>query len=144
MKVVLQRVKEAQIEINGSIHSSINKGLLTLMGLEQHDTMDSIKKTIDKIINYRCFEDENGKMNLSLKDIQGEHLLVSQFTLAADVSKGRRPGFQSAMKPELANTFFAKGVEYSNSVIETQSGVFQANMKVHLINDGPVTFVFES
>lgn len=144
MKLVIQRTKEATVEINGDIFSKTGKGMLILFGVEKNDSEDKIDYLVNKVLNLRFFEDENEKMNLSIKDIEGEIMVVSQFTLAANCSKGLRPSFDNAMKPDIANEYYEKFVSKlreSNLVVKT--GVFGANMKVALINDGPVTFILE-
>lgn len=144
MKLVIQRTKEATVEINGDICAKIGKGMLILFGVEKNDTEDKIDFLANKVLNLRFFEDENEKMNLSIKDIEGEILVVSQFTLAANCNKGLRPSFDNAMKPDIADTYYKKfisKIRESNLVVKT--GVFGADMKVGLINDGPVTFILE-
>ncbi len=144
MKCLIQRVKRASVTIDGKIHSQINKGILALLGVEKGDNRDNAVKLADKIINLRIFEDENGKMNKSLKDIQGEMLIVSQFTLCGDCKKGTRPSFDKAEKPELANCLYEEFVTIvKQSEIQVRTGKFGAMMDVELINDGPVTFMLE-
>lgn len=145
MKAVIQRVSSAQVSVDGSIVSVIDKGLLTLLGIERGDTQESVKKMIMKISELRIFSDDAGKMNLSLKDINGSNLIISQFTLAADCSTGRRPSFTTAEAPSAAKTLYGLAIEESSKLgIKTLGGVFQADMKVSLTNDGPVTFVLEA
>lgn len=144
MKALIQRVKRASVTIEGEIYSEIGKGMLILLGVEKRDTQENAKKLADKLINFRIFDDENGKMNLSLLDVKGEILVVSQFTLAADCKKGTRPSFDSAALPEAANELY----EYFVSLISkyglaVKTGKFQAMMDVSLVNDGPVTFMIE-
>lgn len=144
MKAVIQRVKSAQVTVNGKITGKIDNGLLVLLGVTHEDTKDKADYLVKKILNLRIFTDENDKMNLSVKDINGEILVVSQFTLYADTSSGNRPSFTEAAKPEIANElyeYFKKQCE-SNG-IEVQSGIFGAYMEVELVNDGPVTIVME-
>ncbi|UCE66892.1 MAG: D-tyrosyl-tRNA(Tyr) deacylase [Candidatus Zixiibacteriota bacterium] len=144
MKIVLQRVSEASVEVAGKAVGAIGKGLLLLIGADSDDTRENAKFLTDKCLGLRIFEDEDGKMNLSVKDINGQILAVSQFTLSADVSKGRRPSFSSAMEPEKAEylfNFVVKELEKSNLIVKT--GEFGAKMRVRLLNDGPVTFVLE-
>ena len=142
MKAVIQRVKKASVEIEGKIYSKINRGLLILFCAEKNDVKENIDFIANKILNLRIFEDENHKMNLSVKDITGEILIVSQFTLASDLKKGLRPSFDNAMEPKQAKEFYEDMIlKLKESKLNVQTGVFGADMKVMLINDGPVTFV---
>jgi D-tyrosyl-tRNA(Tyr) deacylase len=142
MKAVLQRVKKASVTVDNQIISLIGPGLLTLLGVEKGDTAAATQELITKILNLRIFEDQNGKMNLSLKDIQGEHLIVSQFTLAADCSKGRRPTFTAAEEPKQAKALYELALKFSTEQgVLTKGGQFQAHMEVELLNDGPVTIL---
>ena len=144
MKCLIQRVKRASVTIDGKIYSQINKGILALLGVEKGDNRDNAVKLADKIINLRIFEDENGKMNKSLKDVQGEMLIVSQFTLCGDCKKGTRPSFDKAENPNLANSLYEEFVTIvKQSKIQVCTGKFGAMMDVELINDGPVTFMLE-
>ena len=145
MKLVIQRVKSASVTIDGKIYSSINNGLLVLYGVEKGDTEDFSKYLCDKILKLRIFEDENEKMNLSVKDVNGEILIVSQFTLAGDTRKGTRPSFDSAMPPQEAKIMYENFVSMvrENCSLDVKTGVFGAMMDVALINDGPVTFILE-
>lgn len=141
MQGLIQRVKEAKVEVGGQVTGQIGSGILLLLGVEKHDEQQTADKLLHKVANYRIFNDENDKMNLSLKDIQGELLVVSQFTLAADTKKGLRPSFSSAATPQQANELY----EYFVSQAKTQglsvaTGQFAADMQVSLCNDGPVTF----
>ena len=144
MKALLQSVKKASVSVNNELISSINQGLLIFLGVEKSDTELNADYLAKKIANLRIFEDQNQKMNLSVQDIKGKILVVSQFTLAGDTSRGNRPGFDNAAKPEIANRLYQY---FSNQVrnygIEVQNGIFQADMQVELINDGPVTFMLE-
>lgn len=145
MKVLIQRVKHASVTINDTLYSSIDKGILTLVGIEKGDTIENLKKSVQKIVKLRIFADENDKMNKSLIDINGEMLIVSQFTLCGNCKKGARPSFDNSAPPLLANELYEKFVEeVSNLGIKTQTGKFGAMMQVELINDGPVTFMIET
>lgn len=145
MKVLIQRVKHASVTINDTLYSSIDKGILTFVGIEKGDTIENLKKSVQKIVKLRIFADENDKMNKSLIDINGEMLIVSQFTLCGNCKKGTRPSFDNSAPPQLANELYEKFVEeVSNLGIKTQTGKFGAMMQVELINDGPVTFMIET
>ena len=144
MKALIQRVKKASVTINGEIYSLIGAGMLIFLGVEKTDTIQNAEKLAQKVLNLRIFEDENEKMNFSIKDVSGEILVVSQFTLCADCRKGTRPGFDNAAAPEIANKLyeeFVKLLKVSDLKIET--GKFRAMMDVSLVNDGPVTFWLE-
>lgn len=144
MKAVIQRVSSAAVQVRGNPVSQIERGILTLLGITQGDTEEQLEKMVRKILELRIFEDDAGKMNRSLIDIQGSHLIVSQFTLAADTSSGRRPSFTTAEKPDRAEFLYEKAISLSQELgVKTQGGVFQADMKVSLTNDGPVTFILE-
>jgi D-tyrosyl-tRNA(Tyr) deacylase len=144
MKAVIQRVREAEVVVEGQSVSKIGPGILTLLGVEKGDDSARLEKLIRKIVELRIFEDEAEKMNLSLQDKRGQHLIVSQFTLAGDCSSGRRPSFIGAERPELAKPLWEKAIAFSRSLgVDTAGGIFQADMKVSLVNDGPVTFVLE-
>ena len=144
MKVLIQRVKEASVTIEGQLHSSIEKGILALVGIEKGDSLEQVEKAARKIANLRIFPDENGKMNHSLIDVEGEMLVVSQFTLCGDCKKGTRPSFDKSAPPEIANNLYEAFVAEINKYgIKTQTGKFAAMMDVALINDGPVTFMIE-
>lgn len=145
MKIVIQRVKESSVSIDGQIKGSIQKGYMTLVGFCESDTKAIVDKMIDKMIGLRIFEDDQGKMNLSLTDVQGAILSISQFTLYADCRKGRRPGFTDAAKPDTAIPLYDYyNQKIQDSVIHVETGVFGADMKVSLINDGPVTILLDS
>jgi len=145
MRVVLQRVKEASVTVENEIVGQIHQGLLLLVGITHTDTRDIVKKVADKIIGLRIFEDENQKMNLSLKDVGGSVLSVSQFTLYADYKRGRRPGFEFAAKPDYAKELYDYFNEYvRNQDVIVETGIFQADMAVRLHNDGPVTIMIDS
>jgi D-tyrosyl-tRNA(Tyr) deacylase len=144
LRIVLQRVSKASVEVSGETVGAIGKGLLLLLGADSGDDEKSAEYLADRCLGLRVFEDEAGKMNLSVLDIGGEILAVSQFTLSADISKGRRPSFTSAMSPEKAEKlfdFFVRKLRQSGLTVNT--GEFGAKMKVDLTNDGPVTFVLE-
>ncbi|MBR3890076.1 D-tyrosyl-tRNA(Tyr) deacylase [bacterium] len=144
MKGLIQRVKHASVKIDGEVFSKINKGFLILLGVEKGDSEANADKLAEKVSKLRIFEDENDKMNLSIQDVSGEILVVSQFTLAGDCKKGTRPSFDKAELPQRANElyeyFVSKLKEYN---IPTKTGKFGAMMDVELINDGPVTFMLE-
>lgn len=145
MRVVLQRVKYASVKVDGKTVGSIDKGLLVLLGVCDDDTDADVVYMADKIRGLRIFEDEDEKMNLSVEDIGGEILVVSQFTLFGDCRKGKRPSFSSAGKPDYANMMYEKFIAYLNEQgFNTQHGVFGADMKVELLNDGPVTLLLDS
>lgn len=145
MRVVMQRVSEAVVAIEGKLHSSIQSGLLILLGVSEDDTDEDLNYTAEKCANLRIFEDAGGKMNLSCLDINGEILVVSQFTLFADTRKGRRPSFIKAAKPEKAIPFYEKFISKMESFgFTVKSGVFGAMMNVKLINAGPVTIIIDS
>lgn len=144
MKFIVQRVKNAQVDIENRTVGKINKGFLVLIGITHTDTKEIADYLIKKLINLRVFEDENGKMNLDLKDVNGELLLVSQFTLYADCSNGNRPSFTQAAKPGFANELYEYIISECNKKIDkVETGVFGADMKVELVNDGPVTIILE-
>lgn len=138
---LIQRVSSASVTVDNQIIGQIDKGLLLLLGVEREDTSESVDKLLHKILNYRIFTDENGKMNLNLQHAGGELLIVSQFTLVADTRKGNRPGFSRGASPELSKKLYTEFVTKADSVIGTvASGEFGADMQVALVNDGPVTF----
>ena len=145
MRSVVQRVNSASVAVDGEIIGKISKGLLVLLGVCDDDTDSDMKWLADKISGLRIFEDENGKMNLSLEDVSGEILVVSQFTLYGDCKKGRRPNFTGAGKPDYAEKMYEDFVKYLKTKIEiVQTGNFGADMKVNLENDGPVTLIVDS
>ncbi len=146
MRVVIQRVKNAFIEIEGRLHSEITKGLLILLGIEEVDSIEDVYWLCKKIANLRIFGDNEGKMNLSIKDIDGEILVVSQFTLHAYTKKGNRPSFVRSAIPEKAIPLYEKFIENLSTELnkKVKSGVFGANMSVSLVNDGPVTIYIDT
>jgi D-tyrosyl-tRNA(Tyr) deacylase len=145
MKVVLQRIKKASVEIGGEVHCRIDQGVCLLVGVEKGDSLDDAQRLANKIVDLRIFPDSEGKMNLSLPDVGGKVLAVSQFTLAGSLSKGRRPSFDKAEEPERAERLFDSFVQkIEERGLEVKRGVFGALMDVCLINDGPVTFILSS
>jgi D-tyrosyl-tRNA(Tyr) deacylase len=145
MRAVLQRVAEARVTVDGETIGDIEGGLLVLLGVEQGDSEQDAAYLAKKTAELRLFEDAEGKMNLSLEETGGQILVVSQFTLAADCRKGRRPGFSGAAAPEIANGLYLQYVELLRQQgLNVATGRFQAMMQVHLINDGPVTFLLDS
>ena len=145
MRAVIQRVRQARVETGGEIAGSIGPGILVLLGISKEDTSAGADYLVDKIINLRIFQDEYGKMNRSLREIGGELLVVSQFTLYGDCSKGRRPSFDRAAPADEARGLYEYFVARARaSGIRTETGRFQAAMSVHLVNDGPVTLICES
>ncbi len=144
MKIVVQRVKNAQVEVEEKTVGKIGKGFLVLLGVTHNDTKEQADYLVKKLCKLRVFTDENDKMNLGLKDIQGELLIVSQFTLYADCSQGNRPSFIEAAKPEQANELYEYFcAECEKNDIRVEKGIFGADMKVSLLNDGPVTIILE-
>jgi D-tyrosyl-tRNA(Tyr) deacylase len=146
MKAVLQRVSEASVSIDGKVQGEISQGLLVLLGIHETDTEEDLHWTVKKILDMRIFSDEEGKMNLSVKDLNGELLIISQFTLYASTKKGNRPSFIQAARPERAIPLYEKFKEECAKGLgkAVQSGSFGADMKVSLINDGPVTITIDS
>ena len=145
MKLVIQRVKEAKVEVEGEIVGKIGTGFLVLLGVSEEDTKENADYLVKKLCQLRVFTDENGKMNLALKDVGGELLIVSQFTLYADTTSGNRPSFIQAAKPEKANElyeYFCQECEQKYD-INVEKGIFGADMQVSLLNDGPVTILIE-
>lgn len=144
MKALIQRVSEASVTVGGESVADIGRGLLILFGVEKNDRQEQAEYLARKAANLRIFEDENGKMNLSVLNIHGDILVVSQFTLAGDTSRGNRPGFDNAAEPAVAEElyeFFSEQLRQAG--LKVQNGIFRADMKVTLINDGPVTFMLE-
>ena len=145
MKALLQRVSQARVDVAGQTIGAIDQGLMVLIGIEPLDTPASADKMLHKLLNYRVFSDADGKMNLSLTDVNGGLLLVSQFTLAADTKSGMRPSFSKAAPPALGAELFEYLVtKAKTSHTRVETGQFGADMQVHLINDGPVTFLLET
>ncbi|MFN4123350.1 MAG: D-aminoacyl-tRNA deacylase [Flavobacteriales bacterium] len=146
MKAVIQRVSDASVSIDGKVHAKISKGLLVLLGVEPEDTLDDIQWLSAKIVNMRIFSDKDGLMNLSLSDVMGEMLIISQFTLFASTKKGNRPSFIGAAKPEFASKMYEIFCRQTSQELSRQvkTGVFGANMQVSLTNDGPVTIIIDS
>ncbi len=144
MKLVVQRVKNAKVEVENKVVGNINKGFLVLLGVTHNDNKEVADYLVRKLCNLRVFEDENEKMNLSIKDVQGELLIVSQFTLYADTTGGNRPSFINSAKPEEANKLYEYFCEQcQKNGIKVETGIFGAHMDVSLLNDGPVTIILE-
>lgn len=145
MRAVVQRVRSAHVDVEQQTTGAIDHGLMILLGVAEGDGPQDVAYLVDKVVNLRIFEDENGKMNLSLLQVGGEVLAVSQFTLLADCRKGRRPGFSNAASPQVANELYELFVSrLKDNKVNVECGVFQADMQVHLINDGPVTLLLDS
>lgn len=145
MRVVVQRVKHASVTIDGNINGKINDGFLVLLGITSTDTKQDVDYLVKKVVGLRVFTDENGKMNLSLKEVNGELLIVSQFTLYGNCKDGNRPSFIAAAKPDVATPLYEYFVsECKKQIPVVQTGIFGADMKVELINDGPVTIIIDS
>ena len=145
MRLVVQRVKEAEVKVDGRSTGKIGKGLLVLLGIHVEDQPETTARYVNKLVNLRIFEDEEGKMNRSVKDIGGEILVVSQFTLYGNCSKGRRPSFIEAAQPDLAIPLYEKFIhEVEKEIGSVKTGEFGASMAVSLINEGPVTIVVEN
>ena len=145
MRLVIQKVSQSSVKIDGKIVGAIEKGYMVLVGITNGDDETLVEKMVDKLVNLRIFEDENEKLNLSLMDIKGEILSISQFTLYANCKKGRRPSFLDAAKPEISKPlyeYFNKALE--NAGVHIETGIFGAMMKVSLINDGPTTIILDS
>jgi D-tyrosyl-tRNA(Tyr) deacylase len=145
MRAVVQRVRSGSVTVDGNMVGSIGKGFVVLLGVNEKDTSEDVAYMTDKVVNLRIFEDEDEKMNLSLQDIKGELLVVSQFTLYGDCRKGRRPNFMSAARPEKAEALYLEFVEKCRELgVKTETGTFQASMLVNIENDGPVTVIVDS
>lgn len=144
MKIVVQRVKKAKVDVDGKTVGNINKGFMVLLGVTHKDTKKEADYLVKKLCNLRVFEDENGKMNLGLKDVKGELLIISQFTLYADCSEGNRPSFINAAKPDIAEPLYEYFcTECEKNGVNVEKGIFGADMEVDFINDGPVTIIIE-
>ena len=144
MKVLIQRVDHASVTVNEEIIGAINRGILLFVGIDKADQAEAIQRMANKVVAYRIFSDSNGKMNLNVADIDGDILVVSQFTLSADTGKGLRPSFSSAAPPELANTLYQQFVDCLKKLhAKVATGSFAANMHVSLLNNGPVTFLLQ-
>ena len=146
MIAAIQRVSEASVKISGDTHGSIQSGLLVLLGIESADTIEDIEWLVGKIIKLRIFADQNGVMNLSLEDVEGDILVISQFTLQASTKKGNRPSYIKAAKPEIAIPIYEEFIAQINSKLgrPAKTGQFGADMQVNLINDGPVTIIIDT
>ena len=144
MKVVVQRCKRAKVSVNNQVVGEINEGVMLLVGFTQNDSLKEIKYLADKVINLRIFDDENGVMNKSLKDVNGSILSISQFTLYADTSRGRRPSYIKALNGKEASNLYDKfNEELKNHNIHVETGIFGSEMEVDFINDGPITIILE-
>ena len=144
MKVVVQRCKRAKVSVNNQVVGAINEGVMLLVGFTQNDSLKEIKYLADKVINLRIFDDENGVMNKSLKDVNGSILSISQFTLYADTSRGRRPSYIKALNGKEASNLYDKfNEELKNNNIHVETGIFGSEMEVDFINDGPITIILE-
>jgi D-tyrosyl-tRNA(Tyr) deacylase len=145
VRAVIQRVKGAQVRVGDKTVGKIGKGLLVLLGVENGDSTEDVEHLASKTLELRIFEDNASKMNLSVQDIRGEIMVVSQFTLLGDCRKGRRPSFTDAAPPQLAKDLYEQFIsQLSHAHLKVEHGEFQAMMEVHLINDGPVTFILDS
>ncbi len=146
MRAIIQRVTQASVQVDGKIQGAINNGLLVLLGIEENDTIADVEWLSKKVVQMRIFSDEQGKMNLSVQDIKGEILVISQFTLFASTKKGNRPSFIRSAKPEIAIPLYERyiGETEKNIGQKIQTGIFGADMKVSLLNDGPVTIYLDS
>lgn len=144
MRAVVQRVKSSSVVVNSEVVGSIAKGFNVLLGIEEGDTEDDMRYMADKILGLRVFEDEDEKMNLSIEDVEGEVLVISQFTLLGDARKGRRPSFIKAAQPDRANELYEAFCGLLSERIRVERGVFGAHMEVNIVNDGPVTLLLDS
>lgn len=145
MRAVIQRVRRASVTIDGEVQGEIGRGMVVLLGIHGNDTLTDLQWLAEKVVNLRIFDDAQGKMNLSLTDIDGAMLIISQFTLYGDCRKGRRPGFSSAAPPEIAEPLYRRFIEeIKNKQVKVATGIFQAAMDVELVNEGPVTLLLDS
>lgn len=144
MRAVVQRVKKSSVTVEENIVGKIDHGLMILLGVEKGDSKEDMKYIADKVMNLRIFEDEDEKMNLSVQDVKGSLLVVSQFTLLGDCRKGRRPSFTEAARPDEANHLYEEMVAYCRGYLPVETGQFQADMQVDILNDGPVTVLLDS
>lgn len=145
MRAVVQRVSSSSVAVDEKITGQIDRGIMVLLGVEDGDTMKDVTYMAEKLVNLRIFEDDQEKMNLSLKDVSGKMLAISQFTLLGDCRKGRRPSYSTAARPEAANDLYEAFVEkVRNMEVPVETGVFQAHMVVDIVNDGPVTLLVDS
>lgn len=144
MRCVLQVVDDVSLKLQNELYSSIQKGYLLFVGFKDGDNIDIIHKMMDKILSLRLFPDENGKTNLSLQDVHGEVMCVSQFTLYADIKKGRRPSFNNSLKGEYSLPLYQETIHYLSSLVSTKQGVFGEDMEITLINHGPFTLMIDS
>jgi len=144
LKIIIQRVKKAQVSIEGQVYGQIQQGLLLLVGVGPEDQKEDLDYAVRKLVNMRIFSDTEGKMNLSVKDIQGEILSISQFTLFADTKKGNRPAFTGAAKPDVAEAFYQDFNRELAKEVPVKTGIFGADMQVELVNDGPVTIILDT
>ena len=144
MKIVIQRVKRASVSIDSKLYNQIQQGLLLLVGVAPDDDQEDVAYAARKIANMRIFSDDEDKMNLSIKDVKGEILSISQFTLYADTKKGNRPAFTGAAKPDMAEAFYQEFNKELAKEVSVETGVFGADMQVELVNDGPVTIILDT
>ncbi|MBN2219108.1 MAG: D-tyrosyl-tRNA(Tyr) deacylase [Kosmotogaceae bacterium] len=144
MRAVVQRVSSASVVVDGKVTGKIDKGLLVLVGIGREDDERDVEWLVDKTLNLRIFEDENDKMNLSLIDVSGSLLAISQFTVMGDARRGRRPSFTDAAEPEVAKELFNDFLRMASKTVKVETGVFQAHMDVELVNSGPVTILLDS
>lgn len=145
MRTIVQRVKEASVKVNDQLVGSIGKGLLVFLGVGTEDNESDLDYMVNKVLGLRIFQDENDKMNLSLEDIEGDIIVISQFTLYGDVRKGKRPSFTASAAPEMGEFYYEKFIDKCREKgVNVETGIFGADMEVHLINDGPVTIMLDS